>query len=273
MDMNEDKDNIPFDESINLNEMDDAPLRTLSVEDWITIESIRSSFLSSFQYEHSPFVFLDLSDHATALISWSQIANEVALRFINFFRQIDEFEGLHEDDRFLLIKYNLLAVFPIYKCVYYNQTNNVTSYDNIEEAERSRRFLMLCGGSFDIGEKCINLVVLILKAAEQDPTVLSLLLTILIFSRGLSMNANEPSLTDSLAVNRAQFYYTTLLWKYLISTHGEVQACRHFTHLLTTIFRIQSVTKRSRDFLQDQFMTTDTVDRMAPLMQTVLNIS
>ncbi len=87
------------------------------------------------------------------------------------------------------------------------------------------------------------------------------------------MNANEPSLTDSLAVNRAQFYYTTLLWKYLISTHGEVQACRHFTHLLTTIFRIQSVTKRSRDFLQDQFMTTDTVDRMAPLMQTVLNIS
>ncbi len=274
MDMNRDTDNILLhEEGIDLNEMDDVPLGSLSVKDWITIESIRSSFLSSFQYDHPPYFFLDVSDHATALISWSQIANQIALRLINFFRQIEEFEGLHADDRFLLIKYNLIAVFPISRCLYYNEPNNFTSYDNNEEAERFRRFVTLCGGSNDIGEIAKNLVVLIVQAAEQDPTVLSLLLTILIFSRGLSMNANEPFLTDSLAVNRAQFYYTTLLWKYLISKEGEVQACRHFTHLLTTIFRIQSSMKRGRDFLYDQFMITDTVDRMAPLMQTVLHIS
>ncbi len=51
------------------------------------------------------------SDRASALISWSHFVNQMSLHFISFFRQIDEFKGLHADDRFILIKYNLLPVF------------------------------------------------------------------------------------------------------------------------------------------------------------------
>jgi hypothetical protein len=62
------------------------------------------------------------------------------------------------------------------------------------------------------------------------------------------MNEQEPLLNDSLAVHRAQCYYTKVLWNHLISLEDEVQACRHFTQLIAVIFRIQSASKASRDF-------------------------
>jgi hypothetical protein len=87
------------------------------------------------------------------------------------------------------------------------------------------------------------------------------------------MDEEEPLLNDSLAVHRAQCYYTKVLWNYLISKEGEVQACRHFTQLLAVIFRVQSATKASRDFFRRQLMISNTVDKIAPLMQTVMHIA
>ncbi len=62
------------------------------------------------------------------------------------------------------------------------------------------------------------------------------------------MNENQPPLKDLLAVNRAQFYYTKVLWNYLVHKSGEIQACKHFTQLLRMIFRIQSMTKKVKNF-------------------------
>ncbi|CAF1471881.1 unnamed protein product [Adineta steineri] len=63
------------------------------------------------------------------------------------------------------------------------------------------------------------------------------------FTPGLSMNIEEPLLKDPLAVHRAQNNYTQLLWNYLISKQGEIQACKHFTQLLSAMFQIRSVSK------------------------------
>jgi hypothetical protein len=52
MDMDKDDDNIVFHERTDSNEMEDTSLETLSVQDWVTIQSVRSSFLSLFQNEH-----------------------------------------------------------------------------------------------------------------------------------------------------------------------------------------------------------------------------
>jgi hypothetical protein len=112
----------------------------------------------------------------------------------------------------------------------------------------------------------------LVELTEQDPTLLSLLSIILIFSQGLSMNENQPSLKDLLAVNRAQFYYTKLLWNYFVNKWGEIQACKHFTKLLAMIFRIQCITKKSREFFRVQYMTSDAVDQIAPIIQSVLHI-
>jgi hypothetical protein len=259
-------------ESTNSNQTNDTLLEMLSAKDLVAIQSMRSSFVSIFQDHNIQCSCIDVSNRISALISWSEFVSRSTLHFINFFRQINEFENLHTDDRFILIKYNLFSLFLISKCFYYKSVNDCCSNDNNEAAEKHRRFFMLCGDSYGIRDTFINLVLSLVKVTEQDPTLLSLLLPILIFSQGLSMSEDEPILKDSLAVNRAQSYYTKLLWIYLVTKQGEVQACRHFIQLLTVIIRIQSVGKRIREFFCIQSMTSGTMNQIAPLMQTALLI-
>jgi len=172
-----------------------------------------------------------------------------------------------------LIKYNIFPVFLTLKCFYYKPTNDCCSNDDNEVAEKHRRFFMLCGDSYGMRDEFVNIIHSFAELTEQDPTLLSLLSIILIFSQGLLTNENQPSLKDLSAVNRAQFYYTKVLWNYLVNKWGEIQACKHFTKLLTMIFRVQSMGKKFQEFFRVQYMTSDTVDQIAPIIQTVLHIS
>ncbi len=260
-------------ENNNSNEITETLLEILPVEDWLTIETVRLSFLSIFENDDEQCACVDVSDRITALITWSQLINRIALLFINFFRQIHEFQDLHLDDRFILIKYNIFSVTLIAKCFYYKPTNDCCCNDDNEAAETHRRFYMLFGDSYGIRDAFVNNVNSLVELTEQDPTLLSLLSIVLIFSQGLSMNENQPSLKDLFAVNRAQFYYTKVLWNYLITKLGEIQACKHFTKLLTMIFRIQSASKTAREFFRVQYMMSDAVDLIEPMMHSVLHIS
>ncbi len=273
MDLDKDDDITVLHESTDLNEMEEILLETLSIEDWITIQNIQSSFSSIMQDDNAHNFNIDLSNPVSALVSWSQTADQIALRFISFFRQIDEFEGLHTDDRFILIKYNLFPLFPIYKCFNYKPTNNYLSYEENEETIRLHQFYTSFPESTEVLDNHINLTLSLVELTKQDSTLLSLLLTILIFSQGLSMNEDEPILKDSLAVNQAQSHYTKVLWNYLVNKRGELQACIYFSHLLKMIFRIQLASKIFRDFTHFHFVTQDSVDQITPLMQAVLNIS
>jgi len=271
MEMDKDSNNIFLDEIIDLDEVEDTSLEILSVEDWTTIKTIQSSFVSIFHGKTQP-VCEDVSDRASTIISWSQDADSIAVDFINFFRQIDEFEGLHADDRFTLIKYNLLSLFPIYKCLHYKIVNDFDSYEEKEKVENQCTYFGRWDESKDICVIFTNLIHSLAELTEQDSALLSLLLIILNFSQGLSMNENEPLLKDSLAVNRAQSYYTKLLWNYSINKWNEEQACKYFSQLFTLILQIQSIIKRFRDFIRVQCMISNTVDRIAPLMQSVLDM-
>ncbi len=273
MDVDEDKDNTLIHQSTVVNTMVDISLETLSVEDWLTIQSVRSSFSLNFPSGNIQCPHADALDRVSALISWSHFINTLSLSFINFLRRIDEFESLHADDRFILIKYNLFAVLPIYKSYYQRPTNDWCSHDNNEEAQKYRRFYMLCGDSTGVRQSFIDLVLLLVEATGQDATLLSLLLPVLIFSPGLSMNEEQPPLKDALAVHRAQSHYTRILWNYLVIKCGEVLAYKYFTRLLTVIVHIQSSSKIFRDFFRVQFPISNTVDKIAPLLQTILQIS
>jgi len=260
-------------ENGNSNQMNDALWEMLPVEDWITIQSLRSSFISIFENDNEQCACVDVSDRTLAFISWSQFVQQVALRFIDFFRQIDEFEDLHLDDRLNLIKNNVLLVFPISKCFHYSPVDDCCSFGENEAAVRQRQFYTLCGDSNGMRDEFVKVVLSLVEFTKQDPTTLSLLSAILFFSRGLLINEDEPLLKDSLAVNRAQSYYTKLLWNYLVNQLGENEAYIYFTQLLTIIFRIQSMVKGFRDFFRIKYITSDIVDKMAPLMQSVLYIS
>jgi hypothetical protein len=272
MDMDEKDDNSLLDEINVFNEMEDISFEPLSFEDWATIQNFRSLFLPVFQTETCLCSCVDFSDHATALMSWSQIANQLALQWINCFRQIDEFESLDADDRFILIKFNLLSVSPVLKCFSSKFMNGCCSHDNNEQAEKQCQFFPLCGQSDGIQDTFINLVLSLVEITEQDATILSLLVTVLIFSQRLSMNEDEPPLKDALAVYRAQSHYTRILWNYFVHKYGEIQAVKRFTQLLTIIFRIQSASKITGEFFRAQFLTSNAAERMAPLMQSVLHI-
>jgi hypothetical protein len=215
----------------------------------------------------------DVSDRNSALIYWSNMVNQTVLDFISFFRQIDEFEGLHADDRFILIKYNLFPIFPVSKCYNYRPMNCLPPYEESEEAMKQSEFYKLCFESMDVSRRSSKLVVSLVELTEQDATSLSLLLTILIFTQGLSMSEDEPALKDSLAVCRAQLHYTRLLWNYMVNKYGETETCKKFTKLLTLIFELQSATKTFRECLHDRLASPDIVDQIEPLMRTVLHIS
>jgi len=246
----------------------------LSVEDWVTMQSVQSSFVSVFELPiEQSGINIDLSNRVSALISWSEFSNQLFLRFIDFFRQINEFQGLLLDDRLILIKYNLLPVFPICKSYIIKYPGGCCSLDSTEEAEKNRQFFKLFDAPNIVRDSFVNVVISLIQVTGQDPTLLSLLLIILILTPGLSMSEEEPPLNDSLAVNRAQCYYIKILWNYLINQSGEIEACKRFIQLLTLILRIQSGNQIYRLFFRDECVKANTVDKLAPLMQSVLNIS
>ena len=266
--------NIVLRDSTDLNEMISSLLEPLTAEDLLVIHNIQLSFTSIFENQCEKFIdIIDLSDRTSALISWSQLVHLIGLRFISFFRLIDEFESLHEDDRFILIKYHLLSLYPFLQCYIYCTLNDCCSYGDHEEAQKKRQFFMLLGASKDIYAMFIDLILFLVQVTEQDQVLLSLVFIIVLFSQGLSMNTDEPLLHDSLSVSRAQSYYTKVLWNYMVNKQGERKACQQFTQLLQGIFRMQSAVEIFREFLRFQIATSDIANSIAPLVQTILYIS
>ncbi|CAF1163507.1 unnamed protein product [Rotaria sp. Silwood1] len=271
--MDTNNDNPVSHDKTDLNRKLRTSSQSISIEDWSDIESIRSSYSSIFQNHNSLCRSFDTSDRNSALISWSQFASQTALKMIKFFQQIDEFESLNDDDRFTLIKYNLLPLYMIQKCLNYNPLTGTFVNRNNEDVLKRRQFFALCYGTSGIREKFMSLIRSFSKVTEQDSILLNLLLVILLFSKGLSMSENEPTLNDELAVNRAQSHYTKLTWNYLVHKQGEKKTSKQFTQILTEIERLQSFTKYFREFFLTQTKSTDTLERFAPLMQAVLNVT
>ena len=224
-------------DDIRSNETNGIVFDTLSVDDWLTMQSVGASFTS---YLHLPGVdctdYFDLSNRSSALVSWSQFASKVAARLICFFRQMNDFENLHADDRFVLIKYNILPLFVLCKCYSYRPINDCSAFNGCNRADKHAEFFRLCGESSNIRHELITIVVSLVHLTDQDPIFISLLLISLLFSRGLSMNEDEPTLQNPMNVNQVQLRYTDLLWKYLADKHGEQKAQKQFIDLLQTLF-------------------------------------
>lgn len=271
--METDNNEIVFHDDIDSNEIQISTSENLSIEDWSDIEHIQLIYSSIFENENLSYVKFDTSDRISALISWSEFASQKALKLIDFFKQIDEFEKLNSDDRFILIKYNLLPLYLLQKCLRFNLLTG--TFVNIKDEDRLKRrqFFRLCSGTSGIRESFLNLMKSLSIVTEQDSILINLLLIILLFSKGLSMNEDEPLLNDMLTVNQAQSHYIKLTWNYLIYKKGQEKTTKQFIKLLTEISRIQSTTRQFKEFFRLEFQSTDTLDRLAPLMYAVLNIA
>ncbi|CAF1686778.1 unnamed protein product, partial [Adineta ricciae] len=200
-------------------------MKTLSIAEHVTIENVRSLFLSMFRNDTiTRCMRIDVSNRACALTSWSYFLHEIFLSFINFFRQTDEFKCLNGDDRFLLIKFNIFPLFILSKCINYRPSNDCCARQNCKEVEKQRRFFTLCGAENNFRDEFADLIYSLVNVTEQDPVLLSFISIIFIYSHGSLFNDYEPLLKDSIAVYRAQTHYTELLWNYLLIKFGELQA-------------------------------------------------
>ena len=245
---------------------------SLSIDDLVTIHVVQSSYSLIF-HDHAATCSYEWLDRAPALVTWSQLGNEPALKLITFFRQIHEFEALHEDDRFLLIKYNLLPLLILRRCLYYDPLTNWCSDERCEDPEK-RHYLLTSGSEHDDSSTMyIDLMRSLVQATEQDATLLQLLLVVMLLSTGMSMADDEPRLHDPATIYRAQSHYMRLVWNYLLDKQGEPKTIRQFTQLLTAILRLQSATRQIRTTCRTDLSSRDTVDCIAPVMQTVLHIS
>ena len=256
-----------------INDLEEIIYEKLSEEDSRRIENLEKSFLSFFEFpkRQTPNA-IDLSDRLSALTSWSNLVNQITLRYINFIRLNSEFEQLSLNDRIILTKYNIFPILPISKCYNYKHQYRCP-FDSIEEEQTHYGIFNLLGASDLILDSFLNVVVSFVEITKQDPKLLSILLLILFFTPGLSMSEEQPPLNDALAVHRIQCNYTKLLWNYLLSESGELKACQRFNQFLTLIFQMQLATKIFRTFFRDQCSALDIVDQITPLMQSVLHIS
>ncbi|UJR29829.1 hypothetical protein I4U23_017372 [Adineta vaga] len=257
----------------DVDEMESSKCEDLSIEDWLSIENIRCNYSSIFSNPNLKRFSFNTSDRISAIISWSEVVNEKILKLINYFRRIDEFEQLNNDDRFLLIKYNLLPLYLVQRCLNYNLVTGTFSTLNDEERIQRQQFFTLCYGTSGIRDGFKSLIRSLAIVTEQDLTLIELILIVLLFSKGLSMNENEPLLKDHLSVHRAQSHYLKLTWNYLIYKQGYYKTIRQFTQLITQITRIQSLIMQYGIFFRTQFQSTDALERFPPLMQTILNIT
>lgn len=250
---------------------------TLNEHEWLLIENIRKSYLQIFREEDDLIDYskLNVADQKSALILWSQIGNATILKVIRFVQQIEQFNQLNNDDRFILIKYNLLSLFSLTKCAKFNlkYRDFIYAMEKTTDIIMKRiQFYVLCFESDGLRNSFLNLVCCLLEITEEDPIILSLLLLIILFSQGISMNENEPSLHQSIDVYRTQSYYVEILHKYLIQKQGEFKTYQQFIRILHGIFQIQLITKKFLDFFRCHYLTNETVDRVDPLMQSILHI-
>jgi hypothetical protein len=247
---------------------------SLTTEDLLTIEKVESSIASFFKVDCDISANgIDFSDDVSELIGCLQCNNAIALYLVKFCRSIDEFENLHVDDRFILIKSNLITLFCILTCYGVKEPTQSPEDQAREEEKIKDEIYILCNRSDYLYETVLNTGTTFSEIVENDRTLISLLMVTFLFSKGLSLNENEPFLKDSLSVYRAQSFYAKLLWNYMMKKHGETKACQYFSKLMTGIFRAQSSSAKFREFLGNRMTILDAADEIAPLMQTILHIS
>ena len=166
----------------------------------------------------------------------------------------------------------MFPLYPILKSFHYNRTHHCSSVENQKQTAKYQRFSELYFSVDDILEPFIDLMNSLISVTENDPRIISLLLTILMFYEGLSMNEDKPLFKDGKWINRSQSYYTKILWKYMIHKWNEEETCKRFIRFLPVLFQIESSAKRYREYFRDQLTQANVVDQLIPLVQGILHI-
>lgn len=138
--------------------------------DNLSIEPLQHSFVSLFEIgkDNCNCNCVDVTDQTSALITWPQFVQQIAIRFINYFRRIEPFECLDINDRLILIEYSIFPITLLSKCISYKRLNDCCSDDDNEHSRRQRRIFYLCGGTSETRRLFIEIIVSLSEITKQD---------------------------------------------------------------------------------------------------------
>jgi hypothetical protein len=261
--------------------MPSTPSYLLTEADWSCLHYLQSAYLSALQ--SSPSVSSVISfeltpDKMSAFTNTLTIQNFAAIKLINFIRKILEFEEIDENDRLILVKYNLTLLFLIHHVLSFDATRELLYDDNISTpvspadeafAHHCKSLFILCYG-YELHRMCVSTLRTLSDLVNNDPVIVQLLMLIMILLKGLSVNdGQEPSLNNGQHVFHIHSKYTDLLFRYLIERSSFNVAVIKMMRITAVLIKIQSF---MHDFQQLVKSKID-INFVDPLMKSLLHFT
>lgn len=217
-------------------------------------------------------------DKMSAFMYTIDMQHFTAIKLINFLRKIPEFRQLDEQDRVILVKYNLTLLFLMRNALNFDSareicydldTSGPVSPNDEAFAHYCKSLFILCYG-YEFSRAAISIFRVVANIINKDPIINQLLMLIMIFSKGLSADdEQEPTLNDEKSVFYAQSKYTNLLFRYLLQQYSFEVVAIKMTRITEQLLKMQKV---SRDF---QLYIKSKVDltHINPLMKCLLHLT
>ncbi|CAF0825308.1 unnamed protein product [Rotaria sp. Silwood1] len=153
--------------------------------------------------------------------------------FIEYFKNIPEFNNIIVDDRIRLLKNHFCIIVNINEFLMHPETssNLVVTWTNLFGIDLTERLLKRNQ---------------LLESFVYDLIVLKLVLIVLVFSSSNSRNIDQVDLDlicdNPLSIFAVQNIYVELLWKYILSrSPNEKDAVKFFNKLMMCILYVQNV--------------------------------
>jgi hypothetical protein len=211
------------------------------------------------------------SIHADTVLQQLNARSVSAMRLLSFFKQIPEFNQLNVQDKFTLIKYNLMPLVILNCTLAYNTGTN-TFMETETDAPLNSSIMIEYHGQ-EVYMRIKKIFESFARIAQYDQRIIQLALIILVLTKGFSVNnsSNEPTLNDGIAVYSAQNYYTELLWKYLETIHGCGKAVHIFNELVAHFISWQTLQGEIHSNLRNVLTPTE-MNELLPIMKSLLQI-
>jgi len=239
---------------------------------------IRSSYLTAIRSippASSIISFKPSLNQTYSFYECTQLEHFTTVKLIHFLRLMPEFECVNSQDRLSLVKYNLLPLIVLSDALAYDRTkdiyydingNSIRTKDDEQLAYGCRALYVLFYGSEETKTYTSN-IRLILDSVDNDPMIIHLLMLVLIFLKGVSINDEQLwSINDCQHVFQAHSKYVELLFRYLISKYSYSKAILRMTDIVYNIFRIQTAARFYQQLVRIRAETND----IHPLIKSVL---
>lgn len=171
---------------------------------------------------------------------------------INYFKLLPEFKELSMNNQMLLIKSNLVKIIHFH-CVLIDQFRDNNQIGPHMEKWVSPEFHH---GMARVRQQSHRFV--------EHPLIIKLVLIVFIFTIDLSVpyyrDINDDY-SNKDRIRAIQDFYTTLLWRYLISIYGEKEAIQSMNTIIAQVLRYQTLMNTMEAAIRQQ-SNNETVNQL-----------